>query len=163
MHGTMKPKWLLIPYNSQTLSIRRYILWIIYIVTNQQDEAVRSQFYFTAGSLYIFRVLSTPIIRSTLNCIYSLRYRFYYRCSYLLLTWPLATSEEGSCNDNITCTGGCRYSLMYSWWWVWRSPEICRVTLQWNKIDCEQLHLVGLLQYRINNNNNNIYLTAIVL
>ena len=57
----------------------------------------------------------------------------------------LATLEEGSCNDNMTCTGGCRYSLVYSWWWVWKAPETCRVTLQGNKIDCEQLHLVGLL------------------
>ena len=61
---------------------------LYYIVINQQDAAVRSQFYFTAGSLYMFRVLSTPIVRSTLNCIYSLRYRSYYRCSYLLPTWP---------------------------------------------------------------------------
>ena len=30
-----------------------------YIVINQQYAAVRSQFYFTAGSLYMFRVLST--------------------------------------------------------------------------------------------------------
>ena len=67
-------------------------------------------------------------------------------CSYLLPTWPsLATLEEGSCNDNMTCTGGCRYSFMYSWWWVRKAPETCRVTLQWNKIDCEQLHFVGLL------------------
>ena len=51
----------------------------------------------------------------------------------------LATSEEGSRNDNMTYTGGCRYSLMYSWWWVWKAPVTCRVTLQWNKIDCEQL------------------------
>ena len=60
----------------------------IYIIINQQDAAVRSQFYFPAGSLYMFRVLSTPIIRSTLNCIYSLRCRSCYRCSYLLPTWP---------------------------------------------------------------------------
>ena len=60
----------------------------IHVVMNQQDAAVRSKFFFTAGSLYMFRVLSTPIIRSTLNCIYSLRYRSYYRCSYLLPTWP---------------------------------------------------------------------------
>ena len=40
-----------------------------------------------------------------------------------------------------TCTGGCRYSLMYFWLWVWKAPEICRVTLHWNKIDCEQLRL----------------------
>ena len=26
----------------------------------------------------------------------------------------LATLKEGSCNDNMTCTGGCKYSLMYS-------------------------------------------------
>ena len=25
-----------------------------------------------------------------------------------------ATFEEGTCNDNMTCTGGCSYSLMYS-------------------------------------------------
>jgi len=47
------------------------------IIGNQQDAAVRSQFYFTAGSLYMFRVLSTPIIRCTSNCIYSLWYRSY--------------------------------------------------------------------------------------
>ena len=33
----------------------------------QQDVAVRSQFYFTAALLYMFRVFSTPIIRSTLT------------------------------------------------------------------------------------------------
>ena len=42
---------------------------ILYITINQQAAAVRSQFYFTAGLLYMFRVLSTPVIRSTLNCI----------------------------------------------------------------------------------------------
>ena len=43
--------------------------YIYYITINQQDAAIRSQFYFTAGLLYMFRELSTPIIRSTLNCI----------------------------------------------------------------------------------------------
>jgi len=43
---------------------------VFYITINQQDAAVHSQFFFfTAGLLYKFRVLSTPIIRSTLNCI----------------------------------------------------------------------------------------------
>ena len=42
---------------------------LIYITIKQQDAAVRSQFYFTAVLLYMFRALSTPIIRSTLNCI----------------------------------------------------------------------------------------------
>jgi hypothetical protein len=36
------------------------------------------------------------------------------------------------------------YSILYSWWWVLRTAETCRVTLQWNKgIDCSLLHLVG--------------------
>jgi hypothetical protein len=38
-----------------------------YITINQQDAAVRSQFYFTAALLYMFRVISTPIIGSTLT------------------------------------------------------------------------------------------------
>ena len=36
-----------------------------HITINQQDAAVRSQFCFTAALLYMFRVLPTPIIRST--------------------------------------------------------------------------------------------------
>ena len=38
-----------------------------YTTIIQQDAAVRSQFYFTAALLYMFRVLSAPIIRSTLT------------------------------------------------------------------------------------------------
>ena len=38
-----------------------------YITIIQQDASVPSQFYFTAALLYKFRVLSTPIIRSTLT------------------------------------------------------------------------------------------------
>ena len=33
----------------------------------------------------------------------------------------------------MTCTSGCDYSFMYSWWWVQRTPETCRVILQYNK------------------------------
>ena len=29
-----------------------------------------------------------------------------------------------------TSTGGCSYSFVYSWWWVWLTPETCRVNLQ---------------------------------
>jgi hypothetical protein len=31
---------------------------------------------------------------------------------------------------------------MYSCWWVWKAPKTCRVTLEWNKIDCAQLRLL---------------------
>jgi len=42
----------------------------------------------STNSLYMFRVSSTPIIRSTQNCNYSLRYWSYFLCSYLPPTWP---------------------------------------------------------------------------
>ena len=45
----------------------------------------------------------------------------------------LATLEGGSCTKNMTSTGGCSYSFMYSWWWVWLTPETCRVNMQNNK------------------------------
>ena len=49
-------------------------------------------------SLYMFRALTTPIIRSIQNCNYSLRYRSYFLYSYLPSTWPsLAMFEGGSC------------------------------------------------------------------
>ena len=47
------------------------------LIVNQRDATVRSQFYFTARSLHMFRVLSTPIIRSSYNCNCRLRYSLY--------------------------------------------------------------------------------------
>jgi hypothetical protein len=44
--------------------------------------------YYSASSLYMFRVSSTPIIMSTQKCNYSLRYWSYFLCSYLPPTWP---------------------------------------------------------------------------
>ena len=34
---------------------------------------------------------------------------------------------------NMTSTGCCSYSFVYSWWWVWLTPETWRVNLQNNK------------------------------
>jgi len=54
--------------------------------------------YYSASSLYMFRMWTTPIIRSTQNCNCSLGYWSYFLCSHLPPTWPsLATSEGGSC------------------------------------------------------------------
>jgi hypothetical protein len=70
-----------------------------------------------------------------------------------------------SCTDNMTCTGGCKYSFMYSWWWVWMTPETCRVILQWNKTHCVLLHPVGLLliiiDYELGVNVTNVNILCI--
>ena len=44
--------------------------------------------YYSASSLYMFQVSTTPNIRSTQNCNYSFRYWSYFVCSYLPPTWP---------------------------------------------------------------------------
>jgi hypothetical protein len=48
----------------------------------------KQSIYYSASSLYTFRVSNTPIIRITQNCTYSLRYWSYFLCSYLPATWP---------------------------------------------------------------------------
>ena len=48
----------------------------------------KQSIYYSASSLYMFRVSATPIIRSTQNCNYSLRYWSYFLCSYLPPTSP---------------------------------------------------------------------------
>ena len=42
----------------------------------------------------------------------------------------LATLEGGICTKNVTSTGDCSYSFVYSWRWVWLTPETCTVNLQ---------------------------------
>ena len=44
--------------------------------------------YYSEGSSYMFRASTTPIIRSTQNCNYSLWYQSLFLCSYLPPTWP---------------------------------------------------------------------------
>ena len=41
-----------------------------------------------------------------------------------------ATLGVSSWDDTMVCTSGCRYSYkLYSWWWVCKTPETCRVNL----------------------------------
>ena len=49
---------------------------------------------YSASSLYMFRVSTTTIIRSTQNCNYSLRYWSYFLCSCLPPTWPLEVAAQ---------------------------------------------------------------------
>jgi len=58
--------------------------------------------HYSASSLYLFRVSATPIIRSTQNCNYRLRYWSYFLCSYLPPTWTsLTTLGGGSCTKHV--------------------------------------------------------------
>ena len=48
----------------------------------------KQSIYYSASSLYMFRVSTTPIIRSLQNCNCSFRHLSYFLCSYLPPTWP---------------------------------------------------------------------------
>jgi len=76
------------------LKIYKYRIYINNFPTRCNTK---QSIYYSASSLYSFRVSNTPIIRSTQNCNCSLRYR-----SYLPATWPsLAMLEGGSCTKKI--------------------------------------------------------------
>jgi len=83
---------------------------------------------FCKFTLHVSGVKHTHL-RSTQNCNYSLRYRSYFLCSYLPPKWP----REVAAQKNMTSNGGCSYSFVYSWWWVWLTPETCTGNLQNNK------------------------------
>jgi len=77
--------------------IKRIILclWFrasfIYINNCPTRCNTKQSIYYSASTLYMFRVSTTPIIRSTQNCNYGLRYWSYFLCSYLpptRPTWP---------------------------------------------------------------------------
>jgi len=77
--------------HSILLKINKYYFPINYKLISINNCPTRcntkQSIYYSASSLYIFRVSNTPIIRSTQNCNYSLRYWSYILCSYLPPTW----------------------------------------------------------------------------
>jgi hypothetical protein len=103
------------------------LLWYYINICPTRSNCMQFISFYFKITLHVSGV-GTPIIRSTLNCNHSLRYRSKYRCTYLLPTWPgqhsnLARLEGGSCTDTIIRNGVCSYNLMYSWWWVCRHPK----------------------------------------
>ena len=64
----------------------------------------KQSIYYSASSLYMFRVLTIPIIRNTQNFNYSLR-----DWSYFFVQLPPSNVAKLACS-----TGGCSYSFVYS-------------------------------------------------
>ena len=144
-------------------------------------QLIAVNFYFTAGLLYMFRVLSTPIIRSTINCITAsgtghiiVAATFFQRGRVWTLYRRVTLHVSGAFHTHhqeytklylqppvqdilslqlpssnvvefklghvvkreLQRYGLYRrlwYSLVYSWWWVWKAAETCTGTLQYNK------------------------------
>ena len=96
--------------------------------------------YFIWQMLYMFRVVTSPIIRSTNNCIYSIWYLLHRYC-YLPLSWKrwnwfecVQTSSNSSTiaadiSNGVTSIRCCSYSCLCSWRWVIVTPETCRAVV----------------------------------
>ena len=64
----------------------------------------KQSIYYSASSIYMFRVSTTPIIRITQNCNYNLRYWSYFRAATSLQRGQATTPI-------IRSTQNCNYSL----------------------------------------------------
>ena len=121
---------------------------IVIIFQYMSNKMQRYVVYFIWKPLYMFQVVSSPIIRSASNCICSIWYMSQRYC-YLPRSWkswnwfecPVGdlgnpqhtqTSSNTSTiaadsNKGVTNIRCCRYSCLRSWWWVMLPPETCRV------------------------------------
>ena len=160
---------------------------LVYINNCPKRCNTKQSIYYSANSLYMFRVSTTPIIRSTQNCNYRHWYcaatslqrgqaspRWREVASQKIMTNSVTVCLQKSINTNqytplirstqnsnyslrycaatslqsgqawprwrevdaqkiMISTGGSIYSFVYSWWWVSLTPETCRVNLQNNK------------------------------
>jgi len=78
-------------------------------------------------SLYMFRVVTPPIIRSTYNCNHGICYWSNLLCN-LPLSWSSYSTTTENSRDGLTSARCSNYSYMCSWWWVDLPPEICKAS-----------------------------------
>ena len=103
-----------------------FILGIFQYISNKMQRYI---VYFNWKLLYMFRVVSFPIIRSANNCIYSTWYLSHRYC-YMPLSWK-------SWNGFECAVGGVSHDgRWYLPKYVGQFPD---------KINCVRLHLVGYI------------------
>jgi len=103
------------------------------LITVQRDATQSSLFIILQVHSTRFGCQPHPSYRVNKNCNHSLR---YWSATSLQHSQPRAWPrwrEVASCKKKMTSTGGCSYSFVYSWWWVWLTPETRRVNLRNNK------------------------------
>jgi len=83
----------------------------------QQHATIYSLLYF-CKLLYMFRVVTSPIIRSTYNCNYSIWHRSNRLC-YLPLSWSCWNRSSAVTPPIIRSTYNCNYSIWH------RSNRLC--------------------------------------
>ena len=90
----------IISYNGQLLNTMISLFLLIYF----QRDATLHNLFISGKLLYMFRVVSPPIIRSTHNCIYSIWY-LPKRYRYLPLLWKSWSWFECGVGIVLICFG----------------------------------------------------------
>ena len=99
------------------------------LIIAQRDATLSNLFIILQVQSTCFGCQPHPSLELHKNC----------NCIYLPPKWPSwpfwrkVAAVTGNCTKNMTSAGGCSYSFVYSWWWVWLTTETCRVNLQNNK------------------------------
>ena len=100
-----------------------------------------TQFIYVWKLLYMFRVVSPPILRSTHNCIYSILHlsdRKLLPVAIIeeleLLFSSISSTIVTVSSNGLASTRCCRYSCVCSWWWVEIPPETRRAVSRYNKL-----------------------------
>jgi len=89
----------------QTLYFKSHVIKVMNINNCPTRCNTKQSIYYSASSLYMFRVPTTPITRSTQNCNYSLRYWSNVLCSYLPPTGTVVTQWVRCCGTNRKVAG----------------------------------------------------------
>ena len=126
------------------------ILWLwfrvslIYINNCPTRCNTKQSIYYSASSLYMFQVSTTPITMRVQNCNYSFRYWSYFLCSYLPPTWP-SMLEGGSCTVQeavvtVLCPpdDGCGWHLKHVKWTCRIINRLLCVASRWAVINIDQ-------------------------
>ena len=142
----LKEQYMLRPCVSKQNYWMQYVQKVIYINNCPTRCNTKQSIYYSASSLYMFRESTTPIISSTQNCNYSLRYWSYFLCSYLPPKWPsLTTLEGGSCTApeavvTVLCTldDGCGWHAKHVEWTCRIINRLLCVAALWTIINKDQ-------------------------
>jgi hypothetical protein len=106
----------------------------ISIIVQQYGTMYSLLYFFTL--LYMFRVVTPPIIRSTYNSNYNIwHWSNFGKCSVWSQLNMRVMDPSDQTSRSLTSARCCNYSYMCSWWWVELPPETCTAVYR-NIINC---------------------------
>jgi len=102
---------------------------VCFVINNQRDAALTSLIYYSLrdhSTCFGCSLHPSSGIHKTVDAITGTRHVSVW-CKVDARTWTSFNGFKPTPHRHMTCTCDCNYSFIYSWWWVQRTPETCRV------------------------------------